>query len=86
MEQNNSREKLDSQHEEYWTKPDKHALVRELYNGIEYYSIYQLEPKLMMMLCDDFEYASRLSKRMIENGVRIFDSFPELYNQLQDRK
>jgi hypothetical protein len=61
----------------YWKEPDRHALCKERKNGIEFYSMFQVEPVLMMKLCDDFEYASRLSKKMIENGVRVFDNYDE---------
>ena len=83
MERNNLKDLSNYQHDEYWMEPDDHALVQEVDNCVKYYSIYTLRPKLMMILCDDFEYAQRLSKKMIENEVCIFDNFSDLYCYVQ---
>ena len=66
-------------HRSYWEEPHKYALAKEKKNGKEYYIIYTIEPVLMMLLCEDFEYCLRLSKKMIESGVRLFNNFDEFY-------
>lgn len=61
----------------FWEEPLKHVLIKEKENGREYYTVYTIEPVLMTLLCDDFEYCLQLSRKMIESGVRVFDSFDE---------
>lgn len=63
----------------YWSEPNRHALVKEKVNGIEFYSMYQVKPQLMMKLCDDLDYAILLAETMIQHGVRVFESFDEVY-------
>jgi hypothetical protein len=77
MEQNNN-EIFNDADRPYWEEPERHALSKESFNGIEYYTICQVKPVLAIMLCDDFNYANKLAEKMIKNGVRVFDSFQEL--------
>jgi hypothetical protein len=88
MEKNNMIEHFEESDKECWEKPDRYALIKEELNGVVYYSIFLLEPVLMMKLCDDFDYALRLSMKMIENGVRVFEDFKSLsdwYHQTKSR-
>lgn len=61
----------------FWEEPHKHILIKERNNEMEYYSVYTIEPILMMLLCYDFEYCLQLSGKMLESGVRVFDNFSE---------
>lgn len=63
-----------------WEEPERHALVKENKDGLEYYTIYQIKPIVMFMLCDDMDYAARLANKMIQNGVRVFDTFEDMYS------
>jgi hypothetical protein len=85
MEENNELDNdyLDNSHSEFWLGPEQHALVKESHNDVEYYSIYTVVPNLKMLLCDDLEYSCRLSKKMIANGVKVFENFEEMYNWYQ---
>jgi hypothetical protein len=62
-----------------WEYPTRYALCKKTKEDVEYYSIFQILPVLRMKLCDDFDYALRLANKMIEHGVRVFDSFEEFY-------
>lgn len=74
----NYSEEFHEDHREFWLEPENHALVKENDSGLVYYSIFTIDPKLMLLLCDDFDYAKRLANKMIATGVRIFDSVLEL--------
>lgn len=84
MEQNNIR--FDETHQHFWEDPENHALLKETTDdGKLYYSIYSLGTTFTMLLCDDLQYAKALAERMIENGVKIFENFKELYEFNQTR-
>ena len=86
MESNNiSLNSFDKSHHAYWNEPENYALVKEVKNNLDYYTIYQVVPNLMLTLFDDFEYALRLSKEMIDHGVGVFDTFSELYAWSKNR-
>jgi len=76
---------LNPNHSVFWNEPAKHALVKEKHLHIDYYSVYTIEPVLSMLICDDFDYALKLSERMLENGVAVFENFNDLYNCVQSK-
>lgn len=78
MEQNKIEE-FEEMDNVYWEEPDNHALIKANLNGIQYYSIITLSPKLMTKLCDDLEYANKLANRMIEQGVKVFEDFETFF-------
>ena len=80
MEKNNDA-LLDEFDKPCWEEPERHALVKENENesGL-HYTIYQIKPIVMFMLCDDMDYAIRLANKMIQHGVRVFDTFEDMYS------
>lgn len=86
MDKNKTTEGFEKGDEKYWEEPDKHALVKTHYNGIDFYTIHTTEPVLSMLLCDDFDYAIRVSKKMIENGVKVFENFEAFDDWYKQRK
>jgi hypothetical protein len=79
-------EELEEMDKVCWNEPSNHALVKENLNGMEFYSIFTLNPKLMMKLCDDLGYAKRLADKMLKSGVRVFDNFDTFYNWYKHSK
>ena len=65
---------FDDEHRLFWERPDNYALVKGELNGRAYYTILTLYPSLFILMHDDDDYAVRLSDKMIENGVRVFDN------------
>jgi hypothetical protein len=62
----------------FWEEPDRHALVKGIENNSVYYTMYTTKPRLMFLICDDVEYVVKLSAKMIEHGVKVYDSFEDL--------
>jgi hypothetical protein len=81
MEVNNSNNEFEHADRIFWEEPDNYALVKKYRDdGVLYYNIFMVKPRVMMKLCDDFGYSLKLANKMIDNGVRIFEGFPE-FNQ-----
>ncbi|MFT3675214.1 MAG: hypothetical protein QM781_04885 [Chitinophagaceae bacterium] len=79
-------EYFEESHRECWEKPEKYALVKENHNGVEFYSVFSVGAVLMVTLYDDFEYALKLAKKMIENGVRVFEDVKDLLEWYNKQK
>ncbi|MFD2920702.1 hypothetical protein ACFS6H_13340 [Terrimonas rubra] len=85
MEQNNESGAFEIDDYTFWENPEKHALVRDRMNNTDFFGIYTVDPILLMKLCDDFDYALRLSYKMLENGVRVFNNFQDLFEWYSNR-
>lgn len=81
-----SNEKISIRDEDkgYLSSPNEYALVKEIRDGTSYYSIFHIvDNKLMMVLCDDFEYAIALGREMRDHGVAVFNDTNEIKERMK---
>lgn len=86
MEKNNKKNEFEEIDRVCWEEPNNHAIVKEIWRGMEVYEIYTLYPVLMMKLCDDLEYAIKLTNKMIENGLKYLMDLMNLISGISLRR
>lgn len=85
MEKNNEKKiSIKDEDKGYLSSPNEYALVKKNRDGISYYSIFHIvDNKLMMVLCDDFEYAIALGHEMRDYGVPVFNDSKEIEERMK---
>jgi hypothetical protein len=74
---NNSEDFFDETHRSFWEQPNNHALVKASHGGVSFFSIFTLKPRLMYLMGDDIEDMQKLAQKMIDYGVKVFDTYEE---------
>lgn len=69
----------------FWEQPDKHALVKLNNPPMNTHTVLILEPRLSILISEDEEELTKLGKKMIEHGVKVFDNFKEFYEWHDNR-
>jgi len=76
----NDFENFEDKDKPYWDQPNEFVLIKSHRQRLDYYTILRIEPRLFMLMADDFEDSQNVANKMIEHGVMVFDNMQDFLN------